>query len=155
MENYMRRKISVFFEITEYNGIKVLFDCECPMCLRMVARMRLIWEPRGFEFVPLQAEWVHRKLALPEEELLREMRVLMPDGRVLGGADAHALLWGHVWWLWPLWLLDKVPGGHWLINWVYERIAANRYRISHWLDCETVCNLKNLTSTSKRKENNT
>ena len=67
----MRRKISVFFEITEYNGIKVLFDRECSMCLRMVARCD--WSGNRADLSLFrQAEWVRRKLALPEEELLRK-----------------------------------------------------------------------------------
>ena len=151
----MRRKVSVIFEITELNGIKVLYDRDCPFCLRMVARMRRIWEPRGFEFVPLQADWVCRKLDLSEVELLREMRVLLPDGRMLAGAVAHAFLWGHVWWLLPLWLLHKLPGGARLIGWVYRRIAENRHALSRWIACTNTCKLTNLpiTPNPKRKEN--
>ncbi len=68
-------KISVFFEMTEINGTVVCFDGVCPMCLKIVSLMRPIWEPRGVGFVPLQAEWVRRRLNLPEAELLGEMRV--------------------------------------------------------------------------------
>ena len=103
-------KISVFFEMTEINGTVVCFDGVCPMCLNIVSLMRPIWEPRGVGFVPLQAEWVRRRLNLPEAELLGEMRVLTPRGKVLGGADAHGHLWGQVWWLWSLWLAAKLPG---------------------------------------------
>ena len=125
--NLMRHKISVFFEITEKNGT-VLFDAGCPLCLAMVARMRLVWESRGFDFVPLQADWVRCRLDLPEAELLTEMRVLTPGGEVLGGAAAHAYLWRHAWWLWPLWLVAKLPGLGWLIGRTYRWVAANRYR---------------------------
>ena len=122
-------KISVFFEMTEINGTVVCFDGVCPMCLNIVSLMRPIWEPRGVGFVPLQAEWVRRRLNLPEAELLGEMRVLTPRGKVLGGADAHGHLWGQVWWLWPLWLAAKLPGVHWLINVTYRWVAANRFKL--------------------------
>ena len=95
--------------MTERNGTVVCFDGVCPMCLKIVSLMRPVWEPRGVGFVPLQAEWVRRRLNLPEAELLGEMRVLTPRGKVLGGADAHGHLWGQVWWLWPLWLAVSVP----------------------------------------------
>ena len=151
--NLMRHKISVFFEITEKNGT-VLFDADCPLCLAMVKRMRLIWEPRGFDFVPLQADWVRRRLELPESELLREMRVLTYGGMVLGGADAHAYLWRYVWWLWPLWLAAKMPGLGWLIDRTYHWVAANRYRFLEFSACDDRCALPNPT-THKRKEKTT
>ena len=151
--NLMRHKISVFFEITEKNGT-VLFDAGCPLCLAMVARMRLVWEPRGFDFVPLQADWVRRRLDLPEVELLKEMRTLTPGGEVLGGAAAHAYLWRHVWWLWPLWLAAKLPGIGWLIDRTYRWVAANRYRFLNDKACVDRCALSNPT-THKRKEKTT
>ena len=151
--NLMRHKISVFFEITEKNGT-VLFDAGCPLCLAMVARMRLVWEPRGFDFVPLQADWVRRRLDLPEVELLKEMRALTPGGEVLGGAAAHAYLWRHVWWLWPLWLAAKLPGIGWLIDRTYRWVAANRYRFLNDKACVDRCALSNPT-THKRKEKTT
>lgn len=123
------RKISVFFEITERNVTVVLFDGVCPMCLKIVSMMRPVWEPRGVEFVPLQAEWVRRRLDLPEAELLLEMRVFSPSGHVLSGADAHGHMWSLVWWLWPLWLATKLPGVHWLINVTYRWVAANRFKL--------------------------
>jgi predicted DCC family thiol-disulfide oxidoreductase YuxK len=133
-------KISVFFEMTERNGTVVCYDGLCPMCLKAVSLMRPIWEPRGVEFVPLQAEWVRRRLNLPDAELMGEMRVFTPQGRVLGGADAHGHLWGHVWWLWPLWLASKFPGIHWLIDVSYRWVAANRYRLMPAKDgCDDRC----------------
>lgn len=118
----------------------MLYDGVCPMCLKTVSLMRPIWEPRGVEFVPLQTEWVRRRLNLPEAELLREMRVLSPEGHVIAGANAHAHLWGLVWWLWPLWLAAKIPGIHWLIDVSYRWVAANRYRIMPGADvCDDRC----------------
>ena len=137
-------KISVCFEMTERNGTVVCFDGVCPMCLKAVLLMRPVWEPRGVEFVPLQADWVRRRLNLPEAELLGEMRVLTPRGKVLGGADAHAHLWGQVWWLWPMWLAAKIPGVHWLIDVCYRWVAKNRYRMMPAEEaCDDRCGISN------------
>ena len=86
-------KISVFFEMTEKTGHTLCYDGDCPFCRSMVNRWRGTLERRGFEIVPLQTEWVRRRLDLPEEELLSELRVLTPDGRVLGHAQVKFL--GH------------------------------------------------------------
>ncbi|MEC9352168.1 MAG: DCC1-like thiol-disulfide oxidoreductase family protein, partial [Planctomycetota bacterium] len=94
----------------------LLYDGTCRFCLGMVKRWRGTLENRGFGFAALQEEWVRERLDLPEEELLREMRVLAPCGKVLGAADAFVFLWGKIWWCWPLWILAHIPGARWLIN---------------------------------------
>ncbi len=145
------QKISVFFEMTERNGTVVCFDAECPMCRKAVSLMRPIWESRGVEFAPLQADWVRRRLNLPEAELLGEMRVLTPSGEVLGGADGHAHLWGLVWWLWPLWLAAKLPGVRWLIDVSYRWVARNRYRLMSAEEaCDYRCTISNPISVNPK-----
>ena len=147
--------ISVFFEMTERNGTVVCFDGVCPMCLKIMSLIRSIWEPRGVGFVLLQAEWVRRRLNLPEAELRGEMRVLTltSRGKVLGGADAHGHLWGQVWWLWPLWLAAKLPGVHWLIDVSYRWVAANRYRLMPVKDaCDERCAIPNSVSNKTKNE---
>jgi alginate O-acetyltransferase complex protein AlgI len=119
-------KISVFFEMTEKTGHTLCYDGDCPFCRSMVNRWRGTLERRGFEIVPLQTEWVRRRLDLPEEELLSELRVLTPDGRVLGGAAGLVHVWGKIWWAWPLWLLAWVPGVRWLLDRAYRWMAERR-----------------------------
>lgn len=124
------------------SGELVLYDGECPLCLRMVHRMRPIWERRGFAFVTLQEERKRLLALLPEgENPMEAMRVLGSDGRLRSGTDAHLYLWERVGWLWPLRLAAKLPGGRWLFDVLYRWVAANRYRISRWLvpDCGTTC----------------
>lgn len=104
----------------------LLYDGTCRFCLGMVNRWRGTLECRGFGFAALQDEWVRERLDLPEEELLREMRVLTRCGKVLGAADAFAFLWGKIWWCWPLWILAHIPGVRWLINRAYRWVAAHR-----------------------------
>ena len=123
-------KISVFFEMTEKNGHKLLFDGECPFCRSIVERWRGTLERFGFESVPLQTEWVRTRLDLPEKELLSEIRVLTPDGRVIGGAAALVHVWAKIWWAWPLWLLALVPGVKWMLGRAYRWVAERRMCIS-------------------------
>ena len=87
-------KVSAFFEMTEKTGDTLCFDGECPFCRSMMHRWRGTLERRGFELVPLQAEWVRRRLNLPETELTKELRVLTPDGRILGGLRERGELAG-------------------------------------------------------------
>jgi len=54
------------------------------------------------------------------------MRLLLPDNRILGGADGAVVLMRHVGWLWPLWLLSRIPGMMPIYRAVYRHIAVNR-----------------------------
>lgn len=112
--------------MSEIKNHWLLYDGTCRFCLAMVNRWRETLECRGFGLAALQDEWVRERLGLPEEELLREMRVLSSDGRVLGAADAFVFLWGKIWWCWPLWALAQIPGARWLINRAYRWVAAHR-----------------------------
>ena len=123
-------KISAFFEMTEKTGHTLCFDGECPFCRSMVHRWRGTLERRGFELVPLQAEWVRRRLNLPETELTKELRVLTPDGRILGGAAGLVHVCGKIWWAWPLWLMALVPGVKWLLDRAYRWVAERRMCLS-------------------------
>jgi len=123
-------KISEIHEMTEKTGHILLYDGDCPFCRSIVERWRGTLEGRGFEIVPLQTEWVRRRLDLPKEELLSEMRVLTPDGRVIGGAAALVHVWSKIWWAWPLWLAAQVPGAKWLLGRAYRWVAERRMCLS-------------------------
>lgn len=105
----------------------VCYDGECPLCLRWLQRIKRPLLRKNFGFVPLQTPWVKAKLNLSEADLLTEMRLLLPDRRVIGGADAAVTLARYVWWLWPLWLASYIPGGMPIIRATYRHIARNRH----------------------------
>jgi predicted DCC family thiol-disulfide oxidoreductase YuxK len=104
----------------------IFFDGECEFCRRSAESWRGAFERRGFDFVALQMPWVRERLALDKDELLREMRVMLPDGRVWGGADAVVELARHAWWGWPLIALAWVPGMKRLLRAGYRAVAARR-----------------------------
>ena len=105
----------------------VCYDGECAFCLRWLRRVERPLLRRGFRFVPLQTPWVKAKLNLPEAELLTEMRLLLPDNYILGGADAAVVLARYVWWLWPLWFVSHIPGAMPILRASYRFIARNRH----------------------------
>lgn len=121
----------------------VCYDGECALCLRWLRRVKRPLLRHGFNFIPLQTASVKAHLNLADNEPLTEMRLLLPEQQVLGGADAAVVLMRYVWWLWPLWLISRVPGAMPLFRFVYRRIAANRHcatgacalpKQSRWLD---------------------
>jgi len=123
--------ISVNTEITDINvGIVVgslFYDGECPLCCASARRFRRILARRRFELQPLQSPGAAARLGLGEEDLLQETRLLLADGRKLGGADAVVEIARHIWWAWPLWFFSLVPGMRPILRAVYRVIAANRH----------------------------
>ena len=107
----------------------VFYDAQCALCRRGVSRWGNLFHHRGFRWLPLQTPGASSRLGCSEEELRREMKVLLPDGRVLGGIDAWAQLWGSVWWLWPLAFAARLPGSHAAGSKVYAWIARHRHEL--------------------------
>jgi predicted DCC family thiol-disulfide oxidoreductase YuxK len=89
----------------------VLYDDACGMCLRTVARLRPLLEPRGFRFDPFPhgVEKIEMKLRL---------------------ADAVVAMARAVWWLRPFTFLTRIPGAMTLLRRGYRKVAANRHCIS-------------------------
>lgn len=104
----------------------ILYDGECTLCRRSVEFWRDTFEQRGFDFESLRAPWVRDRLGLDEAELMREMRVVLRDGRTFGGADAIVELARHVWWARPVVWMARVPGAMRLLRAIYREIAARR-----------------------------
>jgi alginate O-acetyltransferase complex protein AlgI len=94
------------------------------MCVRWVARVRATLEANGFRLLPLQSPAVRERLRLPEEDLLKEMRVITREGRILGGPDAVVYLARFI--FKPLFWLGHIPGAKPVLRATYEYIARNR-----------------------------
>lgn len=58
------------------------------------------------------------------------MRLLLADGRNLGGADAVAEIVRHIWWAWPLWAISRFPGAMPVLRAAYRVLAANRHCVN-------------------------
>ena len=75
-------------EITDKKAERgwVLYDGACGICKGFVRSFGRALHRRGFDCVSLQTDWVRERLNLSEDELMLEMRVLEPSGKVVGGA---------------------------------------------------------------------
>lgn len=126
--------ISVFTEMNDKSQVDVrgwvFFDGTCEFCRFWVRRLRPILTPRGFIFVPLQTPWVREHFHLPEEQLLSEIRLLLPTGEAYGGAEAVVALAKFVWWARPLVLIAYIPGMRSLLRAAYRFVASRRYCIN-------------------------
>ena len=106
---------------------RLFYDGECPLCCASARRVESILTRRRFQLYPLQSPEAAQLLGLGGHDLLREMRVLLVDGRNLGGADALMEIARRIWWAWPLWISSRVPGVLPLLRAVYRGLAARRH----------------------------
>jgi predicted DCC family thiol-disulfide oxidoreductase YuxK len=123
--------ISLSAEMTDTKGRRavrgwIFFDRDCGVCTSLVRRFRRTFEKRGFGFAALQDPRVAALLALPPEDLLREMRVVTSDGEIRGGAEAIMYLARQVWWAWPLFAAAQLPGVPRILDAGYRWFADHR-----------------------------
>jgi predicted DCC family thiol-disulfide oxidoreductase YuxK len=105
----------------------ILYDDACGFCRRWVLFWAGTLRRRGFEIAPLQADWVREKLKLNEAELLRDVRLLLPDGGLIQGADVYRFAMKRIWWAYPLYLLSVAPLFKTLFDWAYRSVANHRH----------------------------
>ena len=131
-------------EITDGNARKptawVLYDGECAFCLRWVRRLQRGLAGRAFQFATLQSRRERAALTggfKPHDQTIPSELILeLPNGRVLGGADATMAIARHIWWLWPLWLLSRIPGAMMVFRPGYRQIARHRHCLSRGGDLD-------------------
>ena len=105
----------------------VFYDAECGFCTTWANRLRTVLARRHIGLAPLQDEAVRPRLGLPPGTPLTEMKVLTPDGRILGGIDAALYVLHFIWWAFPLSVLGRIPPLHRLLDRFYRRFAARRH----------------------------
>jgi predicted DCC family thiol-disulfide oxidoreductase YuxK len=109
----------------------VLYDAECPLCVRQVALLRRLLRREALAFVPLQL--VEQAGTLPPgltaERLRAQMYLFEPDGRIYAGAAAVAAALRRVPLLAPLACLYNVPLLRPLADRLYAWVARHRYRL--------------------------
>ena len=109
----------------------ILYDDLCGFCQRWIPFWKGTLLRRGFAIAPLQAGWVSRTLGLgSDDELLSDLRLLLADGRQIGGADVYRYVMRRIWWACPLYLFSIAPLSRRAFDWGYRTFAANRHRIS-------------------------
>jgi predicted DCC family thiol-disulfide oxidoreductase YuxK len=109
----------------------VLYDDSCGFCRRWVPFWGDTLRRRGFAVAPLQSEWFREKMTGPEDDdLLRDLRLLLADGRQVRGPDVYRYVMRRIWWAYPLYLLSIAPWLRSVFDWSYRTFARNRYRFS-------------------------
>ena len=109
----------------------VLYDGACGFCRWWVPFWSGTLRRRGFGIAPLQSEWVVKKLGPLEGELLKDVRLLLGDGRQIHGADVYRHVMRRIWWAYPLYLAAVTPLLRRVFDWAYRTFADNRHRVSH------------------------
>jgi uncharacterized protein len=109
----------------------VLYDEGCGVCARWVP----FWAPTlkrlDLDIAPLHTPWVTERLGLAADALVRDLRLLLDDGRQFVGADAYRYVMARLWWARPLGLLAGAPGLRRAFDAAYRAFADNRLGISH------------------------
>ena len=108
----------------------LLYDGTCGLCSHWVLRWAATLRKHGFETAPLQDPWVRSRLGLTESELLEDVRLLLPNGAQLAGADVYRHILRRVPWTYPVAVLASAPILRRVWDWAYRRIADNRHRMS-------------------------
>jgi len=108
----------------------VLYDDLCGFCRRWIPFWKRTLALRGLSIAPLQTPWVRNRLALSEAELSRDLRLLLPDGRQIIGADVYRVVLQRIWCAYPLYLLAVMPLVRRFFDWAYRNVADNRLLIS-------------------------
>jgi predicted DCC family thiol-disulfide oxidoreductase YuxK len=127
--------ISLSSEMTDAKGRQaprgwVFFDRDCSICTSLARRFRHTLERRGFALAALQDPRVAALLGLAPDQLLREMRVVIAEGKIYGGAEAIGYLSGQIWWVWPVFAAAQLPGVPRIIAAGYRWFAHHRHCVS-------------------------
>ena len=122
--------ISLASEYTDGKGRHargwLFFDAECGFCTRSARWIAPILGRRGMAVAPLQDPRVSALLGIKNEDLLRELRFLLSNGRQFGGADAVVAVAREIWWARPLVWFARFPGAMNLLHSSYRWVAEQR-----------------------------
>jgi predicted DCC family thiol-disulfide oxidoreductase YuxK len=106
--------ISLANEYTDSKGRHakgwLFFDGKCRFCTRMARWLAPILSRRGFCAAPLEDPRVGALLGLGRHEQVRDLRFLLSDGTLYGGADAVIAVARQIAWVRPLIWLSMIPG---------------------------------------------
>ena len=108
----------------------ILYDGECGFCSRWVHLWEKVVQARGFALKELQSACADGSLQISPENLLDDILVLTPAGKLASGANAYLFVARQIWWAWPFYALFSLPGFNWILERGYRWFNRNRYRVS-------------------------
>ncbi|MCS7017069.1 MAG: DUF393 domain-containing protein [Gemmatales bacterium] len=112
----------------------VLYDGECPLCLRTVAVLHWLdlFGRLAYQNAREPFELPRTTPALDPQKLLQHMHVVTPGtDRRRAYTGYYAFRW-LAWWLpacWPILPLLYLPGAAWVGERIYAWVARNRFRL--------------------------
>jgi len=115
-------------------GHRLWYDDQCEVCQAGVAWLRALDRGRG-RVLPIPLSGVLEGTSegppgVEVEELLRNLHVMAPDGRLVAGAPAVAVLARLFPATWLPGAVAALPGFGWLARRLYGWVARNRYSLS-------------------------
>lgn len=123
----------------------LIYDGQCGFCRQQVESLKKLVGQNA----PLAYESFHTPGILAQfpkltyDECMKEIKLVTPEGEILGGAQAifYALSLNPI--FLPLRWIYPIPGLKQIIDFVYQSIAKNRYKIQ-MKDCPSgTCHLHN------------
>ena len=108
----------------------LIYDGRCNFCIGQVERLKKIsgtsFAAESFQDNPKLFE---RFPKLSYDECMKEIKLVRSNGEILGGAQAIFYTLGFNPLLRPLRWLYLIPGIQQIMNWGYQTVAKNRYKI--------------------------
>ncbi|MER3415441.1 MAG: hypothetical protein C4297_04405 [Gemmataceae bacterium] len=127
----------------------VLYDGECPLCIKSVAWLRKLDWLKRLAFVNARdtSRLPQTDPPLDPQRLLEEMHLVTPDlSKVYHGFGAFRWMAWRLPLLWPIAPFLYVPGVPWIGQKVYLAVARNRF---HIVPCHGTCQLPQASSVSR------
>lgn len=110
--------------------IKVLFDGECPLCMREVSMLRRRNHAGRAEFEDIaEPDFDPRRYGLDAQAVMGRIHAVLPDGRVVEGVEVFRRVYAAVGLGWVM-APSRWPGVRRVYEWGYELFARNRLRIT-------------------------
>ncbi len=129
----------------------VIYDGHCKFCTRGIETMRRLDFTRQLQFVSLHdPSLATRYPELTHDMMMDQMWVVSESGKRYGGADAIRHLTVRLPLLYPFALLMYFPGTRRFWSFMYNKVAANRYRLAGTTCDSGTCSL-HLKSHAKTK----
>ena len=112
----------------------IIYDGECPVCIRTIAWIRDHSRPESFAYLPCRsAERKERFPGMAEEVCMEAIQAVLPDGRILSGEEALPEIVARLEGIEGAADLFSLPGAEVLTRSFYRWFARNRYDIARIL----------------------
>lgn len=108
--------------------IQIFYDGACPVCMREVEMLRRMDRHARILFTDIAApEFDAAAWGRDLDTFMKRIQGRLPDGSWVEGVEVFRHVYGAVGFGWAV-PLTRLPGVRALLDWAYDRFAANRLR---------------------------